>query len=94
MKLSRRFLVLAAALAAAPLARADVTVNYAAPQTNPAQVLVGAPLTGIVNLTNLSAPGSLPSPTQIQELTRTITSLNLSQPVSGVRTQLIVNHPD
>jgi autotransporter-associated beta strand protein len=91
MKLSRRFLVLAAALAAAPLARADVTVNYAAPQTNPAQVLVGAPLTGIVNLTNLSAPGSLPSPTQIQELTRTITSLNLSQPVSGVRTQLIVN---
>jgi len=91
MKLSRRFLVLAAALAAAPLARADVTVNYAAPQTNPAQVLVGAPLTGIVNLTNLSAPGSLPSPTQIQELTRTITSLNLSQPVGGVRTQLIVN---
>jgi len=91
MKLSRRFLVLAAALAAAPLARADVTVNYAAPQTNPAQVLVGAPLTGIVNLTNLSAPGSLPSPTQIQELTRTITSLNLSQPGGGVRTQLIVN---
>ena len=91
MKLSRRFLVLAAALAAAPLARADVTVNYAAPQTNPAQVLVGAPLTGVVNLTNLSAPGSLPSPTQIQELTRTITSLNLSQPVGGVRTQLIVN---
>ncbi len=91
MKLSRRFLVLAAALAAAPLARADITVNYAAPQTNPAQVLVGAPLTGVVNLTNLSAPGSLPSPTQIQELTRTITSLNLSQPVGGVRTQLIVN---
>ena len=91
MKLSRRFLVLAAALAAAPLARADVTVNYAAPQTNPAQVLVGAPLTGVVNLTNLSAPGTLPSPTQIQELTRTITSLNLSQPVGGVRTQLIVN---
>jgi autotransporter-associated beta strand protein len=91
MKLSRRFLVLAAALAAAPLARADITVNYASPQTNPAQVLVGAPLTGIVNLTNLSAPGSLPSPTQIQELTRTITSLNLSQPVGGVRTQLIVN---
>ena len=91
MKLSRRFLVLAAALAAAPLARADVTVNYAVPQNNPAQVLVGAPLTGIVNLTNLSAPGSLPSPTQIQELTRTITSLNLSQPVGGVRTQLIVN---
>ena len=91
MKLSRRFLVLAAALAAAPLARADVTVNYASPQTNPAQVLVGAPLTGVVNLTNLSAPGSLPTPTQIQELTRTITSLNLSQPVGGVRTQLIVN---
>ena len=91
MKLSRRFLVLAAALAAAPLARADVTVNYAVPQNNPAQVLVGAPLTGIVNLTNLSAPGSLPSPTQIQELTRTITSLNLSQPGGGVRTQLIVN---
>ncbi len=91
MKLSRRFLVLAAALAAAPLARADVTVNYASPQTNPAQVLVGAPLTGVVNLTNLSAPGSLPSPTQIQELTRTITSLNLSQPVGGVRTQLVVN---
>ena len=91
MKLSRRFLVLAAALAAAPLARADVTVNYAAPQTNPAQVLVGAPLTGVVNLTNLSAPGTLPSPTQIQELTRTITSLNLSQPGAGVRTQLIVN---
>ena len=91
MKLSRRFLVLAAALAAAPLARADVTVNYAAPLTNPAQVLVGAPLTGVVNLTNLSAPGSLPSPTQIQELTRTITSLNLSQPAAGVRTQLIVN---
>ena len=39
MKLSRRFLVLAAALAAAPLARADVTVNYKEPQTNPAQVL-------------------------------------------------------
>ncbi len=91
MKLSRRFLVLAAALAAGPLARADVTVNYASPQTNPAQVLVGAPLTGVVNLTNLSAPGSLPSPTQIQELTRTITSLNLSQPVGGVRTQLVVN---
>ena len=91
MKLSRRFLVLAAALAAAPLARADVTVNYAAPLSNPAQVLVGAPLTGIVNLSNLSAPGSLPTPTQIQELTRTITSLNLSQPVGAVRTQLILN---
>lgn len=91
MKLSRRFLVLAAALAAAPLARADVTVNYAAPLTNPAQVLVGAPVTGIVNLTNLSAPGTLPSPTQIQELNRTVTSLNLSQPVGAVRTQLILN---
>ena len=91
MKLSRRFLVLAAALAAAPLARADVTVNYSSPQTNPAQVLVGAPLTGVVNITNLSAPGSLPSPTQIQELTRTITSLNLSQPATAVRTQLILD---
>lgn len=91
MKLSRRFLVLAAALAAAPLARADVTVNYAAPLSNPAQVLVGAPVTGIVNLSNLSAPGSLPTPTQIQELTRTVTSLNLSQPVGAVRTQLILN---
>ncbi|MFM7242442.1 MAG: autotransporter-associated beta strand repeat-containing protein [Opitutia bacterium] len=91
MKLSRRFLVLAAALAAAPLARADVTVNYASPLTNPAQVLVGAPLTGVVNLTNLSAPGTLPAPSQIQELTRTITSLNLSQPVGAVRTQLIVD---
>ncbi len=91
MKLSRRFLVLAAALAAAPVSRADVTVNYASPQTNPAQVLVGAPLTGIVNLTNLSAPGSLPSPTQIQELTRTVTSLNLSQPAGLVRTQLVLN---
>ena len=66
MKLSRRFLVLAAALAAAPLARADVTVNYAAPLSNPAQVLVGAPGTGIVNLSTHSAPGSLPTPTQIQ----------------------------
>ena len=91
MKLSRRFLVLAAALAAAPLARADVTVNYAAPLTNPAQVLVGAPVTGIVNLSNLSAPGSLPTPTQIQELTRTVTSLNLSQPTGLVRTQLVLN---
>jgi len=91
MKLSRRFLVLAAALAAAPVSRADVTVNYASPQTNPAQVLVGAPVTGIVNLTNLSAPGSLPSPTQIQELTRTVTSLNLSQPAGLVRTQLVLN---
>jgi len=93
MKLSRRFLVLAATLAAAPLAQADVTVNYASPQTNPAQVLPGAPVTGIVNLTNLSAPGSLPSPTQIQELNRTITSLNLSLPVvaGAPRTQLVLD---
>lgn len=93
MKLSRRFLVLAATLAAAPLAQADVTVNYASPQTNPAQVLSGAPVTGIVNLTNLSAPGSLPSPTQIQELNRTITSLNLSLPVvaGAPRTQLVLD---
>jgi autotransporter-associated beta strand protein len=93
MKLSRRFLVLAAALAAAPLTRADVTVNYASPQTNPAQVLVGAPVTGIVNLTNLSAPGSLPSPAQIQELARTVTSLNLSLPVvaGAPRTQLVLD---
>ena len=93
MKLSRRFLVLAAALAAAPLAQADVTVNYASPQTNPAQVLTGDAVTGIVNLTNLSAPGTLPSPSQIQELARTITSLDLSKPVvaGAPRTQLVLN---
>jgi autotransporter-associated beta strand protein len=92
MKLSRRFLVLAAAaLVTLPAARADVTVNYASPQTNPSQVLVGDTLTGAVNITNLSAPGSLPSPTQIQEFTRTITSLNIGTPVGPVSTVLTLN---
>jgi len=92
MKLSRRFLVLAAAaLVASPAVRADVTINYASPQTNPAQVLVGDTLTGAVNITNLSAPGTLPSPTQLQELTRTITSLNIGTPVGPVSTVLTLN---
>jgi len=92
MKLSRRFLVLAAAaLVTLPAARADVTVNYASPQTNPSQTLVGDVLTGAVNITNLSAPGTLPSPTQIQELTRTITSLNVGTPVGPVATVLTLN---
>lgn len=92
MKLSRRFLVLAAAaLVTLPAARADVTINYASPQTNPSQVLVGDTLTGVVNISNLSAPGALPSPTQIQELTRTITSLNVGTPVGPVSTVLTLN---
>ncbi|GBL25065.1 uncharacterized protein 443R [Opitutia bacterium] len=92
MKLSRRFLILAAAaLVTLPAARADVTVNYASPQTNLPQTLVGDVLTGVVNIANLSAPGSLPSPTQIQELTRTIASLNVGNPVGPVRTVLTLN---
>lgn len=92
MKLSRRFLVLAAAaLVATPAVRADVTINYASPLTNPAQVLVADPTTGAVNITNLSAPGTLPSPTQLQELTRTITSLNVGTPVGPVSTVLTLN---
>ena len=92
MKLSRRFLILAAAaLVTLPAARADVTVNYASPQTNLPQTLVGDVLTGVVNISNLSAPGSLPSPTQIQELTRTITSLNVGNPIGPVSTVLTLN---
>lgn len=92
MKLSRRFLVLAAAaLVTLPAARADVTVNYASPQTNPSQVLVGDALTGAVNISNLSAPGTLPTPSQLQELTRTITSLNIGTPVGPVSTVLTLN---
>ena len=93
MKLSRRFLVLAAALAAAPLVRADVTVNYASPLINPAQVLVGDAVTGVVNIVNLSAPGTLPSPLAIREQARTITSLDLSLPVlvGAPHTQLVLD---
>jgi len=75
MKLSRKFLLLAAATlgAALPSARADVTVKYV-PTTNPDVVLAGTAVT----LTNLGGPGTTAQPTAIQQGLRTVASLNTS----------------
>ena len=81
MKLSRKFLRLAAAslVAVLPAARADVTVKYS---DGTDATIVGSAIT----LTNLGGPGVLAQPSAIQQGIRTVLSLDI-----GTATTLSLN---
>lgn len=84
MKLPRHLLILAAtALATAPYASADVTVNYTS-GSNPATL---TSVNGGVNIYNLGAPGTTyPQPVQIQDALHQVKSLTV-----GDSTVLTIN---